>query len=379
MSSVMLSGFTSLRREPTRPVAFRTDGFDEKFDDDVLFYDVFRRTDGLVTLLGPPLFNLESFIRPDSIRSIPDRKPCPFRVRRMDRQVQLIANVPEACKALEISLDGASIAVEIQPNMAPLFSGRRVLLTQSKNNELTWIRDWVAFAQRFHGADAVLFYDNASDRYSTEHVRDELRRLDGIKSIEVLSWPFKYGPQGLDASRFWDSDFCQMGAWEHARWRYLAEARSVQAGDVDELVLSRRGRGVFAAAENDLFGVVRYRGRWVVGTDRSPLFETGTLYRHRDYDTLLRERIARRYGIFRRDTMASAPKWTVVPRRCPASAQWAVHRITGWLAAYRISSEFSYRHFREISSNWKYTRLARDVYDSEVHEFDPVLAEHLRG
>ncbi|MFD1330066.1 hypothetical protein [Mycoplana ramosa] len=379
LSPVLLSAFTTHRREATRPIAYRTDGFDEKFDDDVLFYDIFRRADGMVTLLGPPLFNLAQFIRPDSIRAMPSRQPCPFRVRRLDRQVQLIVNVPETCKALEISLDGASVEVEIRPGKAALFAGRRVLLTQSKNNELTWIRDWATFAQRFHGADAVLLYDNASDRYGTEEVEDELRRIDGIKAIQVLSWPFKFGPQGLDATRFWDSDFCQMGAWEHARWRFLADARSVQAGDVDELVLSQRGQSVFAAAENDRFGVVRYRGRWVVATDRTPPVNAGTLLRHRDYDTVMRERIARRFGLFPYDTMASAPKWTVVPKRCPPWAQWAVHRITGWLAAHRITREFSHRHFREIGSNWKYARLTRDSYDPELHEIDPVLVAHLRG
>jgi hypothetical protein len=65
-----------------------------------------------------------------------------------------------------------------------------------------------------------------------------------------MEWPFKYGPQGANSWDHWDSDFCQLGAWEHARWRFLQNARSAMNSDIDELVLSKSGQSVFEAAEH---------------------------------------------------------------------------------------------------------------------------------
>jgi hypothetical protein len=71
-------------------------------------------------------------------------------------------------------------------------------------------------------------------------------------------------------------------------------------------------------------------------------------------------------------------KWTIVPRRCPANAQWHVHRILGWWANYLRSREFSFRHFREIGSNWKYQRTSRVPFDPLVHKTDALLQQTFR-
>jgi hypothetical protein len=376
LSIVSLSDFSPLQREPQRPAEFRTDDFNRKFDSDVLIYDAFRRRDGKVVLLGPPLFNLEPLLRPNSIRALPGNGVCAFRYRKLDRHMQIVVEAPADCASLSLDLGGHRTEVVVGPNLSERFAGRRVLLTKTKNNDPAWIRDWVSFNQRFHGADALLLYDNLSDPCVTEALKEELGKLRGLEAVEVLSWPFKFGPQGLDARRFWDSDFCELGALEHARWRLLAEARSVQTGDVDELLLSASGRSVFIAAEKDLFGVVRYRGRWIVGTDRTPVLDDATLRRHAHYDTVLRRQMARRLGLLSYDTAACPPKWTVVPRRCPEKAQWGVHRILNWLPAMRVNTGFCYRHFREITSNWKYDRLRRDAFDPALHEIDHELIGH---
>ena len=211
-------------------------------------------------LLGPPLCNLAPLLRRDSVRSLPDNAVRAFRHRRLDRQMQIVVDAPAGCAALALDLGGHRTEIAVRPNMAERFAGRRVLLTKTRNNDPAWVRDWAAFNVRFHGADALLLYDNLSDPAVTEAVNVELGKVVGLDVVEVVSWPFKFGPQGLDAKRFWDSDFCELGALEHARWRFLGTARSVQTGDVDELVLSKTGRSVFIAAETDPFGVVRYRG-----------------------------------------------------------------------------------------------------------------------
>ncbi len=379
---VELPAFGELRRRASRPPEHRGPDFDEKFDDTTLFYDCFRLADGRVALLGPPALNLRRHVESMQIRALPGKAPCRFTFRELDRHGRLIVEAPAGAHALELDFAGGRVELPIGPGETEIFAGRRVLLTLSRNNALHWIRDWVAFARDLHGADAVLFYDNASTRYSAEELLAEIGAIPGIAAVRVVQWPFKYGPQGLDAKRYWDSDFCQHGAWEHARWRYLSAARSVQNADVDELLLARDGRSVFETVEADPWGVFRYRGRWVVGTSDTGIAADDPARTHRDFDIVLRRQPGRRLGILPFDRAACAPKWTAVPHKCPPGAQWGVHSIRGWLASRRINPAFSYRHFREIGDSWKYDRNTRPEFDPALHERDDALAAHfsrLRG
>jgi hypothetical protein len=77
----------------------------------------------------------------------------------------------------------------------------------------------------------------------------------------------------------------------------------------------------------------------------------------------------------RRDANACLPKWTVVPTRCPTRVQWHVHSIFSWWASYFCTRDFSFRHFREIGSNWKYQRTSRVPLDPSVHKTDRALME----
>lgn len=374
---LLLAGLSALRRLPTRPPEFQGADFDAQFDAETLLYDGFRLPDGRVALLGPPLLNLRPAVEAMRVRAVPGGESCRFTLTELDRHARILVEAPPDARRLSIELGGGSAEIGIGESGADIFAGRRVLFTLSKNNHLPWIRDWIVFARDLHGADAVLFYDNGSDRYGAEDVLETIAGIPGIAAARVVRWPFRYGPQGLDARRFWDSDFCQHGAWEHARWRYLQKARSAQNADVDELVLSRSGRSIFAAAEADPFGLVRYGGRWVVGTQRSPLSPENPARRHADYDVVLRRREARKFGLIPFDAAGCPPKWTVVPTKCPPRAQWAVHAIRGWLPSARVSREFSYRHFREISDNWKYDRDDRPAFDPHIHEDDRLLLAHL--
>jgi hypothetical protein len=245
-----------------------------------------------------------------------------------------------------------------------------VIFTLSKDNEIDWICDWVRFNRDVHGADAVLIYDNESRRYTTGELLDAVRSIGGIAAAAVVRWPFRYGPQGTLAKGLWDSDFCQLGAWEHARRRFLANARSVMNSDIDELVLCE-GRSVFAKTERSALGIARYSGRWVIGTGEPT---ADALPRHRDFDVMLRPQMQRGRFLLKRDAVSCFPKWTLVPRRCPDRSQWKVHTVGGWLSARLKTPGVSFRHFREIGGNWKYDRKAREAFDPARHVREEALA-----
>ncbi|MDP2802275.1 MAG: hypothetical protein Q8O26_10360 [Phreatobacter sp.] len=374
-SPTLLTQFSGERRLSVRPLEVREADFDAKFDADTLFYDAFIGIRGRIVLVGPPFLNLRPALEAATIEAKPSGRVCSFELREMDRHGQIHVVAPDGTDALVITSPLGRVEVKVQPSEVDVFAGRRVIFTQSRNNDLVWIQDWVRYARDIHGADAVLLYDNASTRYTPEDIADALGAISGIAAIRIVDWPFKYGPQGLDAKRFWDSDFCQHGAWEHARRRFLEAARSVQNADVDELVVSADGQSVFAAAEADPFGILRYRGRWIVGTG-DPAASLAPRLRHADFDTVQREKLQRRFGVLRRDVLACPAKWSLVPSRCPDKAQWRVHTVGHWLPALRTSAAFGYRHFREINDNWKYARTRADRYDPAIHEVDARLKAH---
>ncbi|MEM8594679.1 MAG: hypothetical protein AAGF06_07705, partial [Pseudomonadota bacterium] len=141
-----LSDFTDIRREATRPEAFRDAKFADEFDDDTLFFECFRRADGKVALLGPPLFNLAEGVKNAVLSDSSGSTAYPFIVRQLDRHSQIIADVPKTESVLLFTLGQSKTQIPIQPCETELFSGCRVLFTLSKNNDLDWIKDWIKFA-----------------------------------------------------------------------------------------------------------------------------------------------------------------------------------------------------------------------------------------
>ena len=368
----LLSSFTARRREPTRPVTARGPAFAAEFDDDTLFFDAFRSPDGRhAVLIGPPLFDLEAAVRAARIVDRDGGAPLPVRVKRRDRHMQLWVEAPASTTALRILADFGTVEVDIAANLQDRFAGRRVLTTLSRNNPLPWICDWVRFNRDVNGADALLLYDNRSTAYDAAALRDAVGGIGGLAAVEVVEWPFRYGPQGLDAWRYWDSDFCQLGMLEHARWRFLARARSVMNADVDELPIG--ATSPFEAAERSRLGVVRYAGRLVVETGTGPSAPVAER-RHRHYGTVLRRQPGRgRLGL-PVDRVAERPKWTAVPRRCPPWAQWHVHSIKRWLWGVEMRGELAHRHFKPMTTSWKYDREGVEGFDAAIHEADAALA-----
>ena len=369
---VLLSDFTDARRHPTRPAEFRGENFERQFDSTTLFYDAVDIGDRQVVLFAPPFFNLAGELSNTSFFQGSERlEP---EIRHFDRHAQIWLNAsPDG--GIRATGPLGDIALAISPNRLEMFRDRRVVFTMSKDNPIEWIVDWVKFNRDIHGADAVLIYNNASTAYDGAALSAALRSVPGIERSVVVEWPFKYGPQGANSRDHWDSDFCQLGAWEHARWCFLQQARSVMNADIDELVLSKSGQSVFEAAEQSRSGFVRYRGRWIIGVDDRTTREVADrLPRHRDFGILMPPNYEVSWQRGRRDTNVCAPKWTVVPGKCPRHAQWHIHSIASWLNSYLpCSRNFSFGHFREIGSNWKYQRTSRVPFDPSIHRTNELL------
>jgi hypothetical protein len=373
---VLLPDFTAARREPTRPPEFRGESFASQFDDTTLFYDAVDIGNSEVALFAPPFFNLAPKLAATRFNAA--AAPCEVEIRSYDRHAQVWLRRPQAGE-LRGSGPLGDFTVPFSPNERNVFQGRRVIFTMSKDNPIAWILDWARFNRDVHGADAVLIYDNGSSAYDSATLSAALASVPGIERSVVVEWPYKYGPQGSNSWDHWDSDFCQLGAWEHARWRFLQDACAVMNADIDELVLSKDGTSVFAAAERSRFGLVRYYGRWIVGVDRGGSPAADALPRHRDFDIYMPPEYGFSWRAGRRDMNRCQPKWTLAPRKCPPRVQWHVHSIASWWPSYLpCSRNFSFAHFREIGSNWKYQRTSRVAFDPQIHKTNELLRSTFR-
>ena len=355
LSSALIDPASGLRRESPRPADMRNAAYDARFDWDTLFYDCYRLGPHIV-LQGPPYRNL--------LAPLLASAPLAGAMRRWFGRPSSIARDKRGeiwlrSDAQELSIAGpiGTYHLAVQPDLSPLFAGRRVIHTLSKDNAPRWIHDWVRFYQAEHGADAALIHDNGSIAYSAAELEAGLRAAFPDMVIRVVSWPFRYGPQGGLAGAVdgretpWDSDYCQTGSLQHARLRFLRAARSVLNVDIDELVLSARGRSIFAATEQSRHGFIKFQGRWISGASPAPVrHET---CRHADF-------ILRDCGEMR----TCPPKWCVVPARVdPFRTSWSVHNVFGSRHNRRVDDEFTYRHITPISNSWKEDRGVDGRFD----------------
>lgn len=371
-NSISMADFSEARRSATRPPQFRGENFARDFDSTTLFYDAVQVNDSQVALFAPPFLNLTAGVAATIFNREAGRYT--VRTRHLDRHAQLWMNIPKDRGPIQAAGALGNFEFAVSPNQSRMFRDCRVIFTMSKDNPIEWILDWVRFNRDVHGANAVLIYDNGSSAYDSATLSSALRTISGLRCSVVMEWPFKYGPQGINSWDHWDSDFCQLGAWEHARWRFLQDARSVMNSDIDELVVSRTDKSVFEATEQSWSGLVRYRGRWIIGTDNG--VRDGSIHpapRHFDFSILMPPKHEFSRSLMWRDANECPAKWTVVPSRCPPRAQWHVHSIVSWWASYFCTRDFSFRHFREIGSNWKYQRTNRALHDPSIHQADSLL------
>jgi hypothetical protein len=374
---VLLPDFTNARREATRPLKFRDENFGRDFDATTLFYDAVQVNQSQVAVFAPPFFNLRDPLAATTFQRGSNRYAP--RARHLDRHAQLWMDIPRSGDLIQATGPLGNFEFSISGNETELFRDCRVIFTKSKDNSIEWILDWVRFNRDVHGANAVIIYDNGSSAYDSATLSSALASVPGLRCSAVMEWPFQFGPQGSNVWGHWDSDFCELGALEHARWRFLQDARSAMTSDIDELVLSRTGQSVFEAAERSWTGVVRYRGRWVIGTEASLHDRTANVApRHSDFSILMPPKYELSRWFTWRDANECPAKWTVVPSRCPPQAQWHVHVIRSWRASYMRTRQFCFRHFREIGNNWKYQRTGRVLFDPSIHHADSLLNETFR-
>lgn len=348
-------------REPPRKPEERQPGYMEKFDFRTLYYDVFDMG-GVVTGIGPPLMNLRRFVDSSDIRV--DGAKVTVEITDLDRvQVTSFKGEFPSARVLTVDHDVGSMSCTIGCDLAQIFLGRNVIVTKSKNNRLSWIRDWVQYHISIHGVDGLVLHDNGSTDYSAAELLDSLRMVRGLSACVVVDWSYPYGPQGGvwagNKSIKWDSDYCQYGMLEHARRRLLRNAGVVINHDIDELLVTPDEVPVVDLVRSGGAPGIEYEGRWIE-TIGAPASGAPKFFNFSYVD-------ARR--------AACTKKWVLIPMAAQGAKQWRVHSVAG--VSLKRDDRVGHRHFMGINSDWKRKRTHAVKFVKDRHLVDSELSRSM--
>ncbi|MBK5933538.1 hypothetical protein C8N32_10858 [Rhodovulum imhoffii] len=336
---------TGLRRRILGPAHALTEEELSKYDRTTLWYDAFWR-DGRVVLITPRLLNLSSALRRAELRLDGSRARA-RRLWRFKRWELWAVAAPRPPRSLSIRIGGWQHDMAVAPAGPALFAGKNTIVTLSKNNDLRWIRDFALFHRKTQDAQAILFIDNGSERYTADDIVQALRP-SGLSGL-ILRAPLPYGPVLKGSASRHKLKFFKTAILNVARLRFLSQARAVLNVDIDELVWSKTA-SVFDLAVRSRLGYQPFTGTWRLPNTGSPT--------HADH-------------VWQDGSAPCPTKFAVVPRSFAGRFGWDVHRLEPFPLRHRLLREdVGYWHCSGISTGWKYTeRLTRkgEEMDPEAH------------
>ncbi|MFO6421696.1 glycosyltransferase family 92 protein [Hylemonella sp. W303a] len=339
-----------------------------QMDYKTLAHDVFS-SNGKTVLSGPRLFDLKGFLKG---KFYIDGIDVSRKIRASEYSRHHRIHILHSGRELSISAFGHQWNLPINPDCNQIFAGKRVAFTLSKNNSLTWIRDWIIYYAVNHGVDGVLIYDNNSDAYTISEMTTALSDIKGVE-IVIVPWNFKYGharrASGGLITRF---AFCQRGAWENAHFRFLSKAAWVIDPDIDELLVMKG-----TSIEKELASHRRSIGLSFETRNVKPI----------TWSSDSQEKSFPDYFHFEKGERRGKPKWVLVPERISRKNSWLRaflpevvwehHRIQG-LKKIHNSESCYFAHFTHLTTGWKHSsRLIKQTYDPQKHVFDQSLMDHL--
>lgn len=334
------------RRRYTAPPSRRTEAWLASYDRRTLVYDCWRNRDrGEAVMVAPRLLNLWPLFR-DALRAGGTADAGRLRRRTHLRYEVLRLPVPPHTDALDFAFpDGSRARLPIGEDLHDAFAGTNALITKSKNNDLDWIADWARYHVHHHGAESVVFFDNASTDYATGDVARALLSVPGLRRVAVARAPYPFGRPGATGRFGVPAQFLQTALINIARLRFLGRARCATAIDVDELIRPVPGSSIFAEAESSRLGAVSFMGTWVYPAD------TPGAVAQRDHDSLSPAR------------RPCGPKWCLRVDSWFGRRSWEVHRLSEPAHAATMRRDLGYWHCGATSTNWKSDRTGRRPAD----------------
>ncbi|ODT75813.1 MAG: hypothetical protein ABS76_33130 [Pelagibacterium sp. SCN 64-44] len=312
----------------------------------MLYYDCFRSGPD-VLLIGPPPYGLVSALHKATMTGLPGNISLASSSYRSESvMITRLVDVPSDVAAIRIALkSGETFTLNVQPSSVAEFSGARLLFTMSKDNELAWISEWARYHSRVHGTDAVVFFDNGSQRYTLAEIAATIA-AQGISRVAIHSWPYIYGaPDPAVRLNPFYTQFLQVASMSVMLRRYGLNSAGILNCDIDELAATPRDSSIYDLVQKSPQGLIVMQGRYMEPVPNSDAVPFGD---HRDYIRYLAD-----------PTLSTSrpKKWALDPSR-----HWVqnlkVHPYMHWIENRPFFSKTTpegvfYRHFRAINTNWK--------------------------
>lgn len=341
-----------ISRERARPIEYRQPTYDLDYDFHTLFYDVFLSDNSReIMITAPPFLNLRTYINGTYLKLFDgvEHYDVEVEIINFQRYDEAIIKIPENVPSENLSLklilpDQPAITVQVRNNYHEAFAGKNVVTTMYKYDHLNWVKDWIEFYVKYHGANAFIFYQNNAVYMNQNSLLEALKNISGIDAIAIVNWPFKFGPHA-EGTGYWDSDFAQHGALGNARRRFLEKANAVLNVDIDELVILEGHQSIFKKLEAAEAGYIPFNGIWTSAPNNRFEDYKERRYVHYQY-----------HGRISSDTKQCPVKWIVNPVKCGPNVQWTTHAVLN-MESYSFPNEIvRYRHFRNLNTGWKKNR-----------------------
>ena len=343
-------------RGTAKGVVVKHDDFWAAYDNHTLVYDaVWLPETQTIKLFFPKLISFEAALA-KAEWAVDGQRVIPRKRRRFRVYDTLELPAQDFAGDLSLHIDGHDVALAFNHAAQDRFTGRRVLYTQVKNDNLSWIKDWVSAHVRNHGVDAVVIANNESTMYTSEELRAVLAEIAGLAVADVIDLPLPYGPHPRLATLSGLTAFQQVTMLNIVRDRWFGKAAGVLQCDVDELVVSENGSSIFDATQKSFFKFLRFNGTWrYVGTGVHSATHVDHVYRPTPEEKC-------------------PSKYCIVPDSWLGRKSWAVHSLESVnRRLFPAAKHFHFYHCKSINTLWKTNRKAGSdtqfVIDSKTQNF----------
>lgn len=362
MAEVVIPHSVEITRQPPRVPEEMQDNYLERFDHRMIFADVFVENGKLVAVGAPPL-NLREQIVESAFFLNGEVIESPTIEDRALMVVYLFDVDAFPGDQFEMRGDLGEFALTLSATGTQDLSGKHVLVAVQKDNDLEWIAYWAMHHCRITGVNSVLIYDNGSTRYSADDVRSILRDCVGVDCI-VVRTNCPHGPTGGPAGR-WDSNYGQFVLYEHARRKFLHDAKSVTVCDIDEL-MAHDGQGTIIERletyEDSAFDLPRVNVMHIL----RPEFEESDPRTHRNY------------GYVRADRPQGHGKYIAFMSRLNERAQFLIHGVRNIRMHKLPIDSYICGNFIGVQRTWRDSNV-RTLPNLKSWDFEIELDELLIG
>ena len=301
--------------------------FEESYDYDTLFADVFRNGNQMV-FVSPPFLNFRNIIQ--SMKLIDDESNTyDLNFGSFDRCEVAVSAIPDTVDKIFLQRnDGEKFEIKYR-NRYSKFDDKKVLCTMIKDEPINKILNWIEYHKVNYNVKGFLIFNHQSTSYSSEKLYDELTKEQSECTIEVVDWDMPFGMIGPP----WDSDWSQYILLNLCRFNFCLKSSIMINHDIDEYFVSEYSLDeILESMIAQNFGAIVYESKNVsCYTDGDKNILNSRCYYHpEEVDE------------------AKMTKWMAIPSKTMQSI-YTLHNVFG--PNTESTDDFYYAHMWALSSH----------------------------